>query len=132
MNKLYLKLALVGALLVPPMPSMADPSMELANICTIIKNNDKSELRKKLKKVKKEYKLRLGDYYSAISCQGNSMIRHAMTSSAGEAGEYLVSQMKKSDLKKAEGDGKTIKQWAEENGHIASATGSALVERLNG
>lgn len=132
MNKLYFNLALVGVLFALSMPSMADPSMELANICTIIKNNDKSELRKKLKKVKKEYKLRLGDFYAAISCQGNSMIRHAMSNSAGDAGEYLVSQMKKSDLKRAEGDGKTIIQWAEENGHIASVVGSALVERVNG
>lgn len=132
MKKLYLKLALVGALLAPSIPSMADPSLELANICTIIKNDDKSELRKKLKKIKKEYKMHLGEYYAAISCQGNSMIRHAMSASAAKTGEYLISQMRKSDLQKAEGDGKTVQQWAEEHGHMASAAGSALKDRLNG
>ncbi|UAA38389.1 DUF3718 domain-containing protein [Paraneptunicella aestuarii] len=132
MSKLYLKLALAGVIFGLSCPSMADPSLELANICTIIKNNDKSELRKKLKKVQKEYKLKLSDFYAGISCEGNSMIRHAMSTSASDAGEYLVSQMRKSDLEQAESDGKTILQWAEENGHIASPVGSALVSRING
>lgn len=31
-------------------PSLADINADLQNICTIVKNNDKSELRKKMKK----------------------------------------------------------------------------------
>ncbi|UAA38388.1 DUF3718 domain-containing protein [Paraneptunicella aestuarii] len=130
MSKIFLKLGMAFCAIVISLPSMADISDDLANICTIVKNNDKSELRKKINKVKKEYKVTLSDYYTGITCSGLSLIRHAMASGAGDAGEYLIKQMRKSELSQPEADGKTIKQWAEENGHIGSPTGAALLERL--
>lgn len=112
-------------------PAFADLTSDLANICTIVKNNDKSELRKKINKVKKEYSIRLGDYYTGITCAGNTLIRHSMVSAAPEAGAYLVKQMRRTDLQKPEADGKTIQQWAEENGHMGGPIGEALMKRLN-
>lgn len=109
---------------------MADINSDLANICTIVKNNDKAELRKKLNKVKKDYKVKLPDYYGGITCGGNTLIRHAMVSGANDAGEYIIKKMRKADLSEPEPDGKTIQQWAEENGHIDGPIGAALLERL--
>ncbi|MBN7820844.1 DUF3718 domain-containing protein [Bowmanella sp. Y26] len=112
-------------------PSLADINADLQNICTIVKNNDKSELRKKMKKVRDDYNLKLGDVYEGISCEGLSLIRYAMLNSADDAGEYMVKSMSRSDLQKTEKDGSTVEQWAEANGHLKSATGLALVDRLN-
>ena len=104
---------------------------DLKNICTIVKNNDKSELRKKMKKIRNDYKLRISEYYTGINCGGQSMIRYAMTNNAEKAGEYIIKKMSKASLAVAESDGKTLEQWAQENGHIAKPPGIALVDRLN-
>lgn len=130
MNKLFLKIFVVIGAAIFSIPSMADINADLANICTIVKNNDKSELRKKLNKVKKDYKVKLGDFYTGVTCGGNSLIRHAMANGANDAGTYLIKKMRKTDLKKAESDGKTIQQWAEENGHIGTDAGAALLKRI--
>ena len=108
----------------------ADINADLQNICTIVKNNDKSELRKKMKNIKKDYKLKLGDYYTGVSCGGKSMIRYAMENNAVDVGKYLIKKMKKGDLKAPEKDGQTVQQWAEANGHIGSEIGAALVARI--
>ena len=55
----------------------ADINSALQNICTIVKADDKSELRKKMKKVQSDYRLKLQDYYNGVSCGGNSLIRTA-------------------------------------------------------
>ena len=131
MNKLFLMLTLLITTTLLSVPALADLGADLANICMIVKNNDKSELRKKLNKIKKEYSVRLGGYYKGITCGGNTLIRHSMVSSAPDAGAYLIKQMRRADLKKPEADGKTIAQWAEENGHLDSSIGAALLDRLN-
>ncbi|WP_102794321.1 DUF3718 domain-containing protein [Bowmanella denitrificans] len=113
------------------MPGWADLNADLQNICTIVKNNDKSELRKKMKKVRDDYNLKLGDYYDGISCENQSLIRYAMMNNSDDAGEYMVKSMSRGDLSKPEKDGQTIEQWAEANGHLKTATGVALVDRLN-
>ncbi|AWL11076.1 hypothetical protein HMF8227_00580 [Saliniradius amylolyticus] len=111
--------------------SYADINEELQNICTIVKNDDKSELRKKMRTVRSDYRLRLGDYYTGISCGGNSMIRYAMENGSAETGIYMIKRMSKGDLEQPEGDGMTIKQWAEANGHIGTPIGKELLDRLN-
>ena len=45
----------------------------LANICTIVSADDKGELRKKMRAVQSDYRLKLHDYYSGISCNGQIM-----------------------------------------------------------
>lgn len=132
MKKLSLNMLLLAIVCIPSFHLQASPESELVNICTIIKNDDKSELRKKLKRVQREYRLRLSDYYTAVKCGGNSMIRHALIASANKAGAYLVSQMRRSDLREVEEDGKTITQWAQDNGHIDSVTATAILKRIGG
>ncbi|RDV24483.1 DUF3718 domain-containing protein [Alteromonas aestuariivivens] len=102
----------------------------LANICTIVQADDKGELRKKMKAVQDDYHLKLQDYYTGISCDGNSLIRTAMLSNAVEAGTLLVKKMPKAQLNEPEQDGKTLQAWIAENGLQSNPVAQALVERI--
>lgn len=108
----------------------ADVSEALANICTIVQADDKGELRKKMRAVQSDYRMKLKDYYSGVSCSGNSLIRTAMLNNAVEAGELLVKKMPKSDLKAPEADGKTLQAWVAENGLQDNPIAAVLQERL--
>ena len=110
----------------------ANASVETAlqNICTIVKTDDKSELRKKMKSVQTDFRLKLKDYYSGVQCNGNSLIRTAMLSNAVETGTLLVKKMPKKDLAAPEQDGKTLQAWASENGLEASPIATIIGERI--
>jgi hypothetical protein len=108
----------------------ADVNEALQNICTIIKADDKGELRKKMKRVQTDYRLKLKDYYTAVSCGGNSLIRTAMLNNAQKTGTLMVKKMPKGDLKAPEEDGKTILIWASENGLDTSPIVAALNKRI--
>ncbi|WP_026377143.1 DUF3718 domain-containing protein, partial [Aestuariibacter salexigens] len=96
----------------------ANASIEdaLSNICAIVQADDKGELRKKMRKVQSDYRLKLQDYYSGVTCGGNSLIRTAMLNNAVETGELLVKKMPKSALDEPEQDGKTLQAWISEQG----------------
>jgi hypothetical protein len=111
-------------------PAQADINAALQNICTIVKTDDKRELRKKMKKVQSDYRIMLKDYYTGITCGGNSLIRTAMLNNANETGELLVKKMPRGELKKPETDGKTIQQWVTENGLADSPIATALNDRI--
>ena len=108
----------------------ADVSEALANICTIVQADDKGELRKKMRSVESDYRMKLKDYYSGISCSGNSLIRTALLSNAVEAGELLVKKMPKSDLNAPEADGKTLQAWVAENGLQDNPIAAVINDRL--
>ncbi|WP_438863242.1 DUF3718 domain-containing protein [Neptunicella sp.] len=128
--KKLLTIAALSTVLVAPM-SFADVNEDLQNICTIVKNNDKGELRKKMRSVKRDYNLRLGDFYNGVSCGGNSLIRYSMQNASVDVGTYMIKKMSKSDLAQAEADGMAIQQWAETNGYIETEIGKELLDRLN-
>ncbi|GEA11390.1 DUF3718 domain-containing protein [Alteromonas sp. KUL49] len=107
--------------------AQANVNEALANICTIVQADDKGELRKKMRVVESDYRLKLKDYYSGITCNGNSLIRTAMLSGAVESGSLLVKKMPKSELSAPEADGKTLLAWIEENG----LSGSPIAEVVN-
>lgn len=111
-------------------PAQADISSALQNICTIVESDDKSELRKKMKKVQSDYRMKFKDYYSGITCAGNSLIRTAMLNNAEQTGALMVKKMPKKDLVAAESDGKTLQQWVQENGLQASPIAQALAARI--
>lgn len=110
----------------------ANASIEdaLANICTIVKADDKGELRKKMKRVQSDYKLKVADYYEGITCAGNSLIRTAMLNNAVETGTLLVKKMPKSALGKPEADGKTLQAWVAEQGLDANPVAQVLAARM--
>ena len=110
--------------------AQADINAALQNICTIVKTDDKGELRKKMKKVQSDFRLKLKDYYSGISCGGNSLIRTAMLNEAVETGTLLVKKMPKKSLSTPEQDGKTLQAWASEQGLDGSPIATALADRI--
>ena len=110
--------------------AQANVSEALQNICTIVKADDKGELRKKMKRVQSDYNLKLKDYYTGVSCGGNSLIRTAMLNNSEATGTLMVKKMPKGDLKAPEKDGKTVLIWASENGLDASPIVAALNNRI--
>ncbi|MCW8090253.1 DUF3718 domain-containing protein [Alteromonas sp. ASW11-130] len=103
---------------------------DLANICTIVEADDKGELRKKMRRVQSDYRLKLHDYYTGISCNGNSLIRTALANNAVEVGTLLVKKMPKSDLQQPEADGKTLQAWISENGLSSNPIAVELQGRI--
>jgi len=104
--------------------------LALKNICTIVKVDDKGELRKKMKKVQSAFRLKLQDYYSGISCGGNSLIRTAFLNNAVGAGTLLIKKMPRSQLNSEESDGQTIRAWVSENGFMKSELAVVLNSRI--
>lgn len=102
----------------------------LANICNIVTADDKGELRKKMRSVESDYRLKLRDYYSGISCNGQSLIRTAIENNAVEVGTLLVKKMPSRELQEPEKDGKTLQAWISENGHGSHAIAAVLQGRL--
>ena len=102
----------------------------LANICNIVSADDKGELRKKMRSVQSDYRLKLHDYYSGISCNGQSLIRTAIEINAVEVGTLLVKKMPSKELQTPEKDGKTLQAWINENGHQSNPIASVLESRL--
>jgi hypothetical protein len=107
-----------------------DIQSALANICNIVVADDKSELRKKMKIVRSNFKMKLSDYYEGISCNGNSLIRTAVLNNAVEAGTLLVKKMPKKHLSSPEKDGKTLQAWIEEQGKADNPIAATLAERI--
>lgn len=112
--------------------NIADASVEeaLANICAIVKADDKSELRKKIRSVRSDYSIRLKDYYTGISCGSKSLIRVAILNNAIEAGTLLVKNMPKKSLGEPEADGKTLLTWISDEGLSNNPVALVVKERL--
>ncbi len=123
-------IAIATASLINANYAHADVNDALQNICTIVKADDKGELRKKMKRVESDFKLKLKDYYPGISCGGNSLIRTAMLNNAIETGTLMVKKMSKGDLSAPEQDGKTVIAWASENGLDSSPIVAVLKGRI--
>jgi hypothetical protein len=121
---------LVSASLVFAGVARADVNSDLQNICTIVKADDVSELRKKMKKVQDEYGLKLQDFYTGVSCGGDSLIRHALLSNAIESGKLMVKKMPKSQLNAPEADGKTLRAWISDKGMMDNEIAKELNERI--
>ena len=107
-----------------------DVNEALANICTIVQADDKGELRKKMRRVQSDFKLKLRDYYSGVSCGGQSLIRTALSNNAVEVGTLLVKKMPSKDLTQPEADGKTLQAWIAEQGLQSSPISVELNDRI--
>ncbi|WP_434931338.1 DUF3718 domain-containing protein [Shewanella sp. HL-SH8] len=109
-------------------PAVANTDQLVANICDYVKSDDKNRLRKKLK----EARVKLRNIYSAVSCDGSSLLRTAYNSNANDVGEFIAKRLPASDLSAAESDGTSIVDWASANGHSGSPITAAITERLGG
>jgi hypothetical protein len=68
----------------------ANVSEALQNICTIVKIDNKSEFRKKMKRIESGFNLKLKDYYTGISFSGKGLIRTAMLNNEIETGTLMM------------------------------------------
>ncbi|TDF41853.1 DUF3718 domain-containing protein [Alteromonadaceae bacterium M269] len=131
MNKL-LKASLIAATVTVATPSFAggDINSALANICSIVKTNDKSALRSKMKRVEADFGAKLRDVYNGVTCGGESLIRTAMLSEAVDTGTFMIKKMTKRALTQPEQDGKTLSAWVTEKGLDGSPLAAVLKERI--
>jgi hypothetical protein len=123
-------IAIAAASLISTGVAHAGVNEALQNICTIVKADDKRQLRKKMKRVRSDYRLKLRDYYSDITCGGNSLIRTAMLNGAIETGTLMIKKMPRGELTSPEQDGKTVMNWASDNGLDSSPIVAVLNERI--
>lgn len=94
----------------------ADVNETLANICTIVEADDKGELRKKMRTVNSDYRLKLRDYYSGITCGGQSLIKSSFNNNSIETGTLLIKKMPREALTAPEHDNQgTLLEWATAN-----------------
>ncbi len=93
----------------------------LISVCSYVKDNDKSRLRKKLK----EGRITLRNVYADLKCNGSNLLQTAYSSSANEVGEYIVKRVSSKALTKSK-----VWDWANANGHTASPITAALKSKL--
>ena len=126
----HLLVVLASTLLLTISP-LANASLEdeLSNLCTIIKNDDKSQLRKKLSRIEKTYRLKLTKYYAKLGCNNVELLRFAVIHQANDAGVYLTRKLTKSSLSKKGEDGLSLAEWAEANGYNDSPIIVNIVKR---
>ena len=83
-----------------------------------------------MKLVQTDYNLKINDYYTGVSCGGNSLIRNAMLNNADKTGNLMFKKMRKRDLKAPEKGSESILIWACENGLDTSPIVAALNDRI--
>lgn len=120
----------VGLLLCASPFAGAGLNEELSSICRIIVKDDKSEFRKKIRTVEIDYRLKLHDYYSGITCDGHSLIRTAMLANAIKVGTLMVKKMPRKNLSSPEHDGKTLQVWVDEQGLDKNKIARILKQRM--
>jgi len=116
-------LTLVSGLYIPQQAHAADVGQA---ICGYVASDHKSRLRDQLR----SNKIKLKKIYKSMSCNNNSLLRFAMLNNADKAGAFIAKRLSASLLSKAEADGKTILEWASENGKDTSGTVSAIRKRM--
>lgn len=92
-------------------------------ICNNIKGNDKYRLRKLLK----ENRLKIKKIYTAIKCDGLSMIQYALQNNAVEIGVFIVKRAPSSLIKKS-----NDLAWATDNGFADHEITAAIKKRIGG
>jgi hypothetical protein len=130
LKKIVKPLLVIVPLVFSVSASSSEIETALANICEIVKTDDKGELRKKMKNVRSNFNLQLRDYYNGITCSGNSLIKLAILNNSVEAGTLLVKKMPKKLLAAPEQDGKTLQAWIDEQGVAENAVAIELLDRI--
>ncbi|WP_298443634.1 DUF3718 domain-containing protein [uncultured Ferrimonas sp.] len=119
--------ALVAAAVTYSPASQANVQQLAANVCDYVQANDKGRLRKRLK----ESRVKLRNVYPEIQCNGNSLLRFAMSNNADGVGVFVAKQISKNALVAPEADGQTVLDWAAANGYGDGKIASSIGARLN-
>ncbi|AXR06919.1 DUF3718 domain-containing protein [Salinimonas sediminis] len=103
---------------------------DLSNICRIVVNDDKGELRKKIRTLEIDYRLKLHDYYDEITCDGHSLLRTAILMDAQKVGILMIKKLPRRILSSPEPDGKTLQLWVEEQNLQNNKIAKILNQRM--
>lgn len=122
--KSALTIVLLATMLAPTYVKANDGLAE--TICSYIEVDNKSRLRKVLK----ANNIRIRNIYDSVMCDGQTMLRFAITSEANSVGGFIVSKLPVVTLNSAEANGKTLVQWADEFGHSASPVVAIARDRM--
>lgn len=98
-----MKKILIVSLFVCSFGLQASVEQDLQNICKIVKEDDKTSLRTKMRNIRKDYGLSLKDYYSGISCSGKSLLHWAEDNNSINTGELMIKKLPKSFASGLEG-----------------------------
>jgi len=125
--KKLLTIAIASTALMAPNLAVADEQLAEA-LCGYIEVDNKSRLRKVLK----ENKMRIRNIHDSIFCDGQSMLRFAISSDANAVGGFIVSKLPVKALEEPAADGKTLNQWAQEFGHSNSPVLASANDKIGG
>ena len=98
------------------------------SLCGYIEADSKSRLRKVLK----ENNLRIRNIFGSIACDGQDMLRFAVSSEANKVGGFILSKLPVKLLTEPGPDGKTFDQWAQELGHAGSPVVQSAQDKVSG
>lgn len=126
MKKLLVSAAITSSVLLT-VPAQANEALT-EGICGAVETNDK----KRLRKILKNNKVRIRNIYEALQCDGQSLLRFAMTHEANAVGAMVAKKLPVKKLSEPEADGKTISDWAAEFGHGDSLIIQSVNARIGG
>ncbi len=91
-----------------------------------------ADSKRRMRKVLKENKLRIRNIYDSVTCDGQDMLRFAVSSEANKVGGFILSKLPVKALVEPGPDGKTFDQWAQELGHGASPVVQSAKDKVGG
>ena len=125
--KKLLTITIASTALMAPNLAVADEQLAEA-LCGYIEVDNKSRLRKVLK----ENKMRIRNIHDSIFCDGQSMLRFAITNDANAVGGLISSKLSIKALSEPEEDGMTIVEWANAFGHSGSPVIANIQDKIGG
>ena len=100
----------------------------LAGVCASVEADDQVRFRKKVNDVRRNFNLRIRDFYEGVSCQGKTLIEYAIEKNAEGVGSYVARRIaSEADTLKAS-NGQSVSQWINANGHAGHPIAKALVD----
>ncbi len=98
-----MKKILMISLLLVGFNVQASVEQDLQNICTIVKEDDKISLRKKMRDIRKDYGLSLKDYYGGVYCSGKNLLLWADDNGSVGTASLMIKKLPKLQVKGLEG-----------------------------
>ena len=123
--QMFLPLLFVSSVFATPAKAV-ESELIAKNLCRAVMSDDRSYLREIITK----HKLRLPNVFTAVRCNGYSMLQFAITAEALDVGEMLIRRVPLSVLEADKVNGKRVDEWAEKAGYGSSPVIAIVRERL--
>ncbi|RUO40055.1 hypothetical protein CWE15_07870 [Aliidiomarina taiwanensis] len=121
----FLPVLLTSAVFAAPAKAVEN-ELIAKSLCRAIMSDDRSYLRDIITK----HKLRLPNVFTAVRCNGYSMLQFAITAEALDVGEMLIRRVPLSVLEADKVDGESVDEWAEKAGYGSSPVIAIVRQRL--